>query len=114
MWPATIASIWSQTTLPLSAYMLAHEEKYKKWILVYMDAWLERMQQNHWIIPSYVDLDGKVGGAEGKWWGSTYGWGFSPLNPVTGRRENRHRIPRALVGFNNALWVSGDLKYVDA
>src|SRR4030095_9055874 len=80
----------------------------------YMDAWVNRMKQNHWIIPTYVDLDGKVGGPEGKWWGNAYGWGFSPVNPVNGRRENRHRIPRALVGFNNALWVSGDQKYVDA
>lgn len=102
------------TTLPLNAYMLAHEEKYKKWILEYMDAWLERMKQNRGIIPSYVDLDGKVGGPEGKWWGNAYGWGFSPVNPVTGKRENRHRIARALLGFNNALWVSGDQKYVDA
>src|SRR5262249_26657963 len=39
---------------------------------------------------------------------------FSPINPVNGRRENRHRIQRALVGFNNALWVSGDQKYVEA
>jgi len=102
------------TTLPLNAYMLAHEEKYKRWILEYMDAWVERMKQNRWIIPSYVDLDGRIGGPEGKWWGNAYGWGFSPVNPVNGRRENRHRIPRALVGFNNALWVSGDQKYVDA
>src|SRR6185503_10296473 len=99
---------------PLNAYMLAHEEKYKKWILEYMDAWVDRMKQNHWIIPSYVDLNGKVGGPEGKWWGNAYGWGFSPVNPVNGRRENRDRIARALVGFNNALWVSGDQKYVDA
>src|SRR5262249_45442481 len=27
---------------------------------------------------------------------------------------NRNRIPRALVGFNNALWVTGDQRYVDA
>jgi hypothetical protein len=102
------------TTLPMNAYLVAHEEKYKTWILEYMDAWVERMKQNNWIIPSYVDLNGKVGGPEGKWWGNAYGWGFSPVNPVNGRRENRHRIPRALVGFNNALWVSGDRKYVDA
>jgi hypothetical protein len=102
------------TTLPFNAYMLAHEDKYKQWILDYMDAWVERMKQNHWIIPSYVDLNGKIGGPEGKWWGNTYGWGFSPVNPVNGRRENRHRIPRALVGFNNALWLSGDQKYVAA
>jgi hypothetical protein len=36
------------------------------------------------------------------------------VNPVNGRRENRNRIPRALVGFNNALLVTGDQKYVDA
>ena len=40
--------------------------------------------------------------------------GFSPVNPVTGRRENRNRIPRALVGFSNALLVTGDEKYIDA
>ncbi len=102
------------TTLPLNAYLLAQEEKYKKWILDYMDAWVARMKENGWIIPTYVDLQGKVGGPEGKWWGNAYGWGFSPVNPVNGRRENRHRIPRALAGFNNALWVSGDQKYVDA
>jgi hypothetical protein len=72
------------------------------------------MKQNNGIIPSKIGLDGKIGGADGKWWGNVYGWGFSPINPVNGRRENRNRIPRALVGFNNALWVSGNQKYVDA
>jgi hypothetical protein len=79
-----------------------------------MDAWLERMAQNQGIIPSFVDLDGRIGGPDGKWWGNAYGWGFSPVNPVTGRREDRNRIPRALVGFHNALLVTGDRKYVDA
>lgn len=79
-----------------------------------MDAWLARMRANGGIIPSYVALDGKVGGPENKWWGNAYGWGFSPLNPVTNRRENRNRIPRATVGFSNALLVTGDQKYVDA
>jgi hypothetical protein len=95
------------TTLPLNAYLIAGEAKYKTWILDYMDAWVERMRQNRGIIPSFVDLNGMVGGPGGKWWGNAYGWGFSPVNPVTGQRENRHRIPRALVGFNNAL-VTGD------
>ncbi|MBI4659167.1 MAG: hypothetical protein HY735_10020 [Verrucomicrobia bacterium] len=102
------------TTLAMNAYMLAHEAKYKKWLLEYMEAWLERMKQNNWIIPSFVDLDGKIGGPDGKWWGSAYGWGFSPVNPVTGRRENRHRIERALTGFNNAFLLTGDTKYLDA
>jgi len=102
------------TTLPLNAYLLAGEAKYKTWIVEYMDAWLERMKQNGGIIPSFVDLDGTIGGPQKKWWGNAYGWGFSPINPVTGRREDRNRIPRALVGFNNALLVTGDQKYVDA
>jgi hypothetical protein len=72
------------------------------------------MAENGGVIPSFVDLDGRIGGAEGKWWKNAYGWGFSPVNPVTGRREDRNRIPRALVGFNNALLVTGDQKYVDA
>jgi hypothetical protein len=102
------------TTLPMNAYLLAGEPKYKTWLLGYMDAWLDRMKQNGGIIPSFIDLDGRIGGPEGKWWSNAYGWGFSPVNPVTGRREDRNRIPRALVGFNNALLVSGDQKYVDA
>jgi len=102
------------TTLPTNAYLLAGEARYKTWILEYMDAWLDRMKRNGGVIPSFVDLDGTIGGRDGKWWGSAYGWGFSPVNPVTGKREDRNRIPRALVGFSNALLVSGDQKYVDA
>ena len=80
-----------------------------------MDAWLARMKQNGGIIPSFVDLDGTHRRRRsGRWWGNAYGWGFSPVNPVTGRREDRNRIPRALVGFSNALLVTGDQKYVDA
>ena len=102
------------TTLPTNAYLLTGEAKYRRWLVEYMDAWLARMQQNDGIIPSFVDLDGRIGGPDGRWWGNAYGWGFSPINPVTGRREDRNRIPRALVGFSNALLVTGDRKYVDA
>jgi len=102
------------TTLPTDAYLLTGENRYRRWIVDYMDAWLQRMQRNGGIIPSFIDLDGRIGGASGRWWGNAYGWGFSPINPVTGRREDRNRIPRALVGFSNALLVTGDQKYVDA
>ena len=102
------------TTLPTNAYLATGEAKYKRWIVEYMDGWLERMKQNKNIIPSFVDVDGRIGGSDGRWWGNAYGWGFSPVNPVTGRREDRNRIPRALVGFSNALLVTGDRKYVDA
>ncbi len=103
------------TTLPLDAYLATGEAKYRQWIVDYLDAWLERMRKNNGVIPSYVDYrDGKIGGPEGKWWNNAYGWGFSPVNPVKGKREDRNRIPRAMIGFENAVMVTGDLKYADA
>src|SRR5262245_40748300 len=102
------------TTLPTNAFLLTGDPKYKQWVVEYMDAWLERMRQNGGIMPSHVGLDGVVGGADGPWWGGAYGWGFSPVNPVTGRREDRNRIGWALPGFGNALLVTGDRKYVNA
>ncbi len=102
------------TTLPTDAFLVTGDQKYRRWIIDYMDAWLDRTRQNDGIIPSAVDLDGRIGGPEHRWWGHAYGWGFSPVNPVTGKREDRNRIPRALVGFSNALLVTGDQKYVDA
>jgi hypothetical protein len=102
------------TTLPANAYFATGDQKYKKWVTTYVDGWLDRMKQNNGIIPTFVDLDGKVGGPTGKWWGSAYGWGFSPINPVTNKRENRNRIERPIIGLNNALLLTGDQKYVDA
>jgi hypothetical protein len=102
------------TTLATNAYLLTGDQKYRRWVVEYMDAWLDRMRQNGGVIPSHVDLAGRVGGADGRWWGGAYGWGFSPVNPVTGQREDRNRIGWALAGFANALLVTGDRKYVDA
>jgi hypothetical protein len=102
------------TTLPANAYFATGDQKYKQWVITYVDGWLERMKQNNGIIPTFVDLDGKIGGPTNKWWGSAYGWGFSPVNPVTNRRENRNRIERPIIGLNNALLLTGDQKYVDA
>jgi hypothetical protein len=102
------------TTLSTNAYLLTGDAKYRRWIVEYMDAWLDRMHRNGGIIPSHVDLDGRIGGTSGTWWGGAYGWGFSPINPVTRAREDRNRIAWALPGFANALLVTGDRKYVDA
>ena len=102
------------TTLATNAFLVTGDAKYKRWVVEYVDAWLERMRQNGGIIPSHVDLEGRVGGTDGTWWGGAYGWGFSPVNPVTGRREDRNRISWALAGFANALLLTGDQKYVDA
>ncbi|NBW10376.1 MAG: hypothetical protein EBR82_20335 [Caulobacteraceae bacterium] len=102
------------TTLALNAYMLAQEPKYRDWLLGYVDAWVERARANDDLLPSNVGLDGVIGSAaDGKWWGGTYGWGFSPVNPVTGERENRSRVLRTILGFFNAYLLTGDDKYLD-
>jgi hypothetical protein len=104
----------ASTSLHTNAFLLTGDAKYKTWVVEYMDAWLDRMKRNDGVIPSFVDLDGTIGGPEGKWWGNAYGWGFSPVNPVTGKREDRNRIQWAVPGFFNALLLTGNQKYVDA
>ena len=101
------------TTLALNAFMLEQESKYRDWLLGYIDAWAERAKANDDILPSNVGLDGVIGSAsDGKWWGGAYGWGFSPVNPVTGKREDRNRVPRTAMGFFNAYLLTGDDKYL--
>jgi hypothetical protein len=102
------------TTLALNAYMLDHERKYRDWLLGYVDAWAERAKANGDILPSNIGLDGAIGSAaDGHWWGGAYGWGFSPVNPATGKREDRNRVPRTILGFYNAYLLTGDDKYLD-
>ena len=102
------------TTLGLNAYMLDHEPKYQAWVLGYVDAWSARARANNDILPSNIGLDGVTGSAAGgHWWGGTYGWGFSPINPTTGKREDRSRVLRTIIGFFNAYLLTGDDKYLD-
>jgi hypothetical protein len=101
------------TTVGLNAFMLDGEPKYRKWLLDYVDAWCERADANGGVIPSNIGLDGKIGGtAGGRWWGGVYGWGFSPLVPQTGKREDRNRVPRAVTAFMNAYLLTGDDRYL--
>ena len=103
------------TELALNAYLATGEQKYKAWLLEYVDAWRARMAANGGIIPSNVGLDGKLGGeTDGKWWGGVYGWGFSPVVPQTGARQHRNRVPWSFIGFMNAYLLTRDDGYVDA
>ena len=73
------------TTLAANAYLLTGEEKYKTWLLEYVDAWVARTQENQGIIPSNIGTDGRIGGSHGgRWYGGAYGWAFTFKNSVTG------------------------------
>ena len=102
------------TSLALNAYMLAHERKYKRWLLEYVDAWRQRIIDNNGIIPTNIGLDGTIGGeTDGKWWGGVYGWGFSVVVPQSGELAHRITFQAGFNGFMNAYMLTGDDRYLD-
>jgi len=102
------------TSLALNAFMLTGKQKYKDWLLEYVDAWAERTRVNGGIIPTNIGLDGKIGSAAGgKWYGGVYGWGFSVTVPQTKAIAHRNTHGLGITGFGNALLLTGDQRYVD-
>ena len=102
------------TALALNAFMLTGQERYRDWILEYVDAWRERMVENGFVIPTNIGLDGTIGGAaDGKWYGGVYGWGFSVTVPQTGELAHRNSHDRGLDGFMAAYLLTQDDKYLE-
>ena len=103
------------TNLVHTAYLATGDEKYKKWIMEYVDAWYERMEANGNVIPSNIGLDGTIGGAcDGKWYGGTYGWGFTVVVPQTNTLTHRNRVAWSFLGFMHAYALSGrDDRYLE-
>jgi hypothetical protein len=101
------------TALAFNAWTMTGEPRFRDWMIEYVEAWAARARANGGILPSNIGTDGTIGGgAGGRWWGGTYGWGFSPVSPVTGKREDRNRMPRAIMGFMNAYLATGDDRYL--
>lgn len=108
------------TTLALNAYMFSREEKYRDWLVGYVDEWVKHTKANGGIIPTNIGLDGTIGGAcDGRWYGGVYGWGFTvevPPGCAQFDGELAHRPSfqgRSHYGFGNALLQTGDQHYVD-
>lgn len=97
----------SSTALVTNAYLYTGDEKYKKWVLEYVDAWLQRIKDNNGIIPDNIGRSGKIGEyRNGQFWGGMFGWyprgyltdfGFGALS----------------VASECAYLVSGDPKYLN-
>jgi hypothetical protein len=105
----------SATSLAVNAFMATGERKYRDWVIEYVDAWRRRMLDNGGVIPTNVGLDGKVGSGDGgRWYGGVYGWGFTVIDPRSGRPVHRNTHHLGLNGFANAFLLTGDRRYVDA
>jgi hypothetical protein len=91
--------------LVTNAYLYTGDEKYKKWVLEYVDAWIVRIKQNNGIIPDNIGQSGKIGEyRKGQWWGGFFGWSG---------RYSIHMIFSALtLATECANLVSGDPKYL--
>ena len=101
------------TTLGLVTYALTGEEKYRDWVIEYLDAWVERTEKNNGLMPSSVGPDGTIETGYG-WYGGVYGWGFSVMQiPWKGQVAHRAYHTRTPYSLSNALLLTGDREYVD-
>ena len=100
--PHSLAS----TALITNAYLYTGEDKYKNWVLEYVEAWMDRIKKNNGIVPDNVGPTGKIGEfRDGQWWGGLYGW-----NGVAGFQYMFHSIT---IAAECAQLLSGDSAYLE-
>jgi hypothetical protein len=94
------------TGLVTNAFLYTGDDKYRRWVLDYFEAWWERTRQNGGITPDNVGLSGKTGEYNGgKWWGGYYGYRWS---------HGWRTIMEAMLGAAaNCVLLSGDMRYLD-
>lgn len=94
------------TGLVTNAYLSTGEEKYRKWVLDYVDAWMERIEANNGIIPDNIGRTGKIGEyRDGQWWGGFFGW--------SGRYSITQIFRSLITASECAHLLSGDDRYLD-
>jgi hypothetical protein len=93
------------TALVTNAYLYTGEEKYKTWVLEYVDRWMSDTKKNGGILPDNIGPNGVIGEhREGQWWGSLYGW-----NHYQGFNIMYHGM---VVAAECAQLLSGDSRYM--
>jgi len=96
----------TSTPLVAAAYLYTGAEKYKQWVLRYIEGWEDRTRANGGITPDNVGLSGRIGEyTNGEWWGGYYGWRW----PRGGADIYRAELTAAGV----AHLLTGDPKWFD-
>ncbi|MXZ42925.1 MAG: hypothetical protein F4Z18_14480 [Caldilineaceae bacterium SB0666_bin_21] len=94
------------TSLVTHAYALTGDDKYRSWVLDYLESWADRIRCNNGICPDNVGPSGTIGECmDGKWWGGYYGWSWPHGFPTI--------IEPLTVAAMNAVLLTGDMGYLD-
>ena len=106
MVPGDVPLNLNATSLISNAFLYTGEEKYRQWVLDYIQAWMDRTETNGGLIPDNVGPTGKIGERmNGNWWGGYYGWRW----PHGGRV-----MLEALCNAGcNATMLTGDPSWLD-
>jgi len=96
----------TSTSLITHAYLYTGDDRYRHWVLDYLEAWTERIEANKGLCPDNIGPNGIIGETmEGKWWGGYYGWRWP---------HGLHTIIEPLtIAAMNAVLLTGDLGYLE-
>ena len=96
----------SATSLVTNAYLYTGDDKYKQWVLDYLQAWIERRDRNGGILPDNIGPTGEIGELmNGKWWGGYYGWRWP--------HGLENILEPTFVAGSCALLMTGDFSMLD-
>ena len=106
MVPGDVPLNLNATSLMTNAFLYTGEERYKQWVLEYLDAWNERAKKNGGVCPDNIGPAGRTGELmDGKWWGGYYGWRWP---------HGAHIILEStLIAGSNAFLLTGDASWFE-
>jgi len=94
------------SSLITHAFLYTGEDKYRQWVLDYLDAWRRRTEANRGITPDNIGPSGLIGECmDGMWWGGYYGWRW-PHGAVS-------ILEPLLIAGANAQLLSGQESHLD-
>ena len=94
------------TAMVTNAYLYTGDDKYRRWVLDYVEAWLERTKKNGGIIPDNIGPNGVIGEhRDGQWWGGVKGW--------ASERGGSGLLISVAIGAECAHLLTGDTSYLE-
>lgn len=96
----------ASTSLIANAWLYTGEDRYRDWLVDYVQAWRDRAAAADGIVPDNVGPSGEVGELhDGRWYGGSYGWTWP---------HGLHSVGAvALIAAMNAALVTGDDAWFD-